>query len=76
MTIRSEMPVRSLALVAIVLAAVVMRPEPAAAESAAARPVLRFALISTQSRQETEAKWTPVLNALGRHPWVPVADRP
>ena len=72
MTIRSEMPVRSLALVAIVLAAVVMRPEPAAAESAAARPVLRFALISTQSRQETEAKWTPVLNALGRHLGQPV----
>ncbi len=67
MTIRSGTTARCLASAWVVLALSVAWPHGAAAMEREAAGPLRFALISPQSRQETEEKWTPVLTALGRY---------
>ncbi|TAN61547.1 MAG: phosphonate ABC transporter substrate-binding protein, partial [Magnetospirillum sp.] len=64
MTIGSGPTARFLALVGLALVLCVGTPEPAAAETPTS---LRFALISPQTRQQMEANWTPVINALGRY---------
>lgn len=64
MTIGSGPTARVLALVGLALVLCVGNLEQAAAETPTS---LRFALISPQTRQQMEANWTPVINALGRY---------
>jgi len=65
MTKRCDMTARYLALAGLVLVLSVVWPRAGRAEMEVGGP-LRFALISPQSRQDIEAMWKPVLDALGR----------